>query len=120
MSKSHPLGRKAEDYALAFLAQRGLKLLARNYRSRYGEIDLILQDQSTLVFVEVRCRTSSRFGGALESVDRRKQNRLIQSAKHYLVSHPSDTPIRFDVLALTPTPAGFELEWIRDAFQAAS
>ncbi len=118
MSKSHPLGRKAEDYALAFLAQRGLKLLARNYRSRYGEIDLILQDQSTLVFVEVRCRTSSRFGGALESVDRRKQNRLIQSAKHYLVSHHRDTPIRFDVLALTPTPEGFELEWIRDAFQA--
>lgn len=120
MPPGNSLGKAAEDYALTCLKQRGLKLLMRNYRSRFGEIDLILLDQGTLVFAEVRCRSSRRFGSALESVDPRKQKRLIQAAKHYLANHRSDTLARFDVLALTPTPEGFELEWIRDAFQVDS
>ncbi len=118
MPPSNSLGRAAEDYALGFLEQHGLKLLARNWRCRFGEIDLILEDRGTLVFAEVRCRSSARFGSALESIDRRKQKRLIQSAQHYLACCRSQAPVRFDVLALTPTAQGFQLEWIRDALQA--
>ncbi|MBN2701964.1 MAG: YraN family protein [Methylohalobius sp. ZOD2] len=112
------LGQAAENHALAFLEKRGLKLLTRNYRWRGGEIDLILDDHGTLVFAEVRFRRSNRFGGALASVDARKQKRLIQCAQHYLVRHREDTPVRFDVVALTATTEGLELEWVRDAFQA--
>ncbi|WP_022949059.1 YraN family protein [Methylohalobius crimeensis] len=112
------LGQAAENHALAYLEKRGLKLLTRNYRWRGGEIDLILEDRGTLVFAEVRFRRNNRFGGALASVDARKQKRLIQCAQHYLVRHREDAPVRFDVVALTATTGGFELEWVRDAFQA--
>ncbi|GAB6068528.1 YraN family protein [Methylothermus subterraneus] len=112
------LGRAAEDYALAFLERQGLKLVERNWRCRYGEIDLIFQDRATLVFAEVRCRRSARFGGALESVDKHKQTRLIRAANHYLATHAGDAPVRFDVLALTPTCQGFQVEWIKNAFEA--
>ncbi|MCX8048069.1 MAG: YraN family protein [Methylohalobius sp.] len=116
MTNRHLLGRQAEEHALFFLKRHGLRLLARNYRSRFGEIDLILLDESVLVFAEVRCRANPRFGGALESITSGKQKRLLQTAQHYLSRHPYDGPIRFDVLALTPTSWGFDLEWIRNAF----
>jgi putative endonuclease len=115
---SQTLGQRAESYALEFLKRQGLRLIARNFRCRYGEIDLILKDQNTLVFAEVRCRTPSRFGGAAESVDLRKQSRLVLAASVYLARYPSDLPVRFDVLALTPCAQEFTLEWIQDAFRA--
>jgi putative endonuclease len=111
-------GQQAEDLALAHLQKQGLKLLARNYRCKGGEIDLIMQDGKTLVFVEVRYRKSARFGGALESVTAIKQARLIHCASHYLARHGLNTPARFDVVALEPGGEMLRVQWIRDAFRA--
>ena len=111
-------GRKAEDEALLRLLAARLQLVERNYRSRYGEIDLIMRDGRTLVFVEVRYRSRSRFGGAEESVDRRKQTRLVLTAASYLREHHLNCPTRFDVAALKPGSGGPELNWIKGAFQA--
>ncbi len=111
-------GRWAEDEALSRLQQRGLVLVERNFRSRYGEIDLIMRDARTLVFVEVRYRASSRFGSALESVNPQKQGRLILTAAHYLKQNRLSCATRFDVAALQPGRDGLTLEWIKGAFQA--
>jgi putative endonuclease len=111
-------GRRAEDSALEFLQRQGLKLLERNYRSRYGEIDLIMEHGRSVVFVEVRFRGSARFGGALESVDGRKQARLVATAACFLKDRRLDRPTRFDVAALSPGADGLAVEWVQDAFQA--
>lgn len=110
-------GREAEDAALQHLLRQGLTLVARNYRCRMGELDLIMRDGEALVFVEVRYRRSSRFGGALESVDGRKRARLVQAALHYLQSSAADRPSRFDVVALTGAAGSLSLQWIKDAFR---
>ena len=111
-------GKDAEIRAWQYLQARGLQLLQRNYRSRRGEIDLVMQDTDSLVFVEVRYRRQSQFGTALESVDRRKQLRLIACARHYMQAHPqvARKPCRFDVVSISG-PQG-EIEWIRNAFTA--
>lgn len=111
-------GRLAEDRALEFLQSAGLKLLDRNYRSRYGEIDLIMEEGRTIVFVEVRYRRSNRFGGAAESVDSRKQSRLTLAAAGFLKERRLNRPARFDVAALSPGPDGVSIAWIKGAFQA--
>ena len=112
-------GKNAEARAWHYLQARGLQLLQRNYRSKRGEIDLVMQDTDSLVFVEVRYRRQSQFGSALESVDRRKQSRLIACARHYMQAYPAaaSQPCRFDVVSISGT-AG-EIEWIRNAFNAA-
>ena len=95
-------------------------LLERNFRCRSGEIDLIFLDDETLVFVEVRLRRSERYGGALGSVDRRKQSRLHQAACVYLAERTVAplAPMRFDVVAVSGQPPNAcQFEWIRDAFQ---
>jgi putative endonuclease len=115
---SRPSGAEAEDLACAWLQARGLRLRERNYRSRRGEIDLIMQDGEQLVFVEVRYRASSRYGSAAESVTAAKQTRLISAASQYLQSQRGALACRFDVLALSG-PKGEHIDWIRDAFQAA-
>ncbi|KPK49907.1 MAG: hypothetical protein AMS22_12950 [Thiotrichales bacterium SG8_50] len=111
-------GLKAEDQAQRYLARRGLKLLTRNYRSPYGEIDLIMRDRNVLVFVEVRYRRDARFGLAAETVDSRKQARLRATAEHYLINTKGacEHPCRFDVVALAGDPAKGSLNWYPDAF----
>lgn len=109
-------GEQAERLAAGYLKRNGLDLIESNYRCRFGEIDLVLQDRDTLVFAEVRLRGSKRFGGAAESVDARKQARLIAAARHYL-SGRKETPCRFDVLLLDRLDDS-AIEWIRDAFAA--
>lgn len=111
-------GQRAEDHALAYLEQQGLRLLERNYRCPLGEIDLIMDDGRGVVFVEVRYRRDNRYGGALESVDRRKQAKLLGTATWFLQERQLDRPSRFDVAALAPSGAGFAINWVRDAFQA--
>jgi len=109
-------GRAAEERACHYLADRGLVLLERNYRCRRGEIDLILRDADTLVFVEVRYRRQASFGSAAESVDRHKQTRLSACARQYLQARPhaARTGCRFDVVAIDGPE--HTIEWIRDAF----
>lgn len=112
-------GRHAETLACDFLRAQGLALVERNYHSRFGEIDLIMDDRDCLIFVEVRYRRQARFGSGAESVDPRKQARLIACARHYLQHHPraAQRPCRFDVVAIDggSKPA---IEWIADAFPA--
>lgn len=107
-------GRAAEQQAAAFLAARGLQEIERNYRVRGGEIDLVMRDGEHLVFVEVRYRSRSDFGGAAASVTAAKQARLALAAQHYLQQRGNRTPCRFDVVALAPDQPP---QWIRDAFQ---
>jgi putative endonuclease len=110
-------GAEAEQAALVYLQQQGLKLLEKNYRCRYGEIDLVCQDRQTLVFVEVRLRQNPRFGGAAASITAQKQAKLIRAAQHYLGTRSNPPPCRFDVVLLQGMQPG-QIEWIRDAFGA--
>ncbi|MFB1485552.1 MULTISPECIES: YraN family protein [unclassified Thiocapsa] len=105
--------RLAEDY----LKRRHLQPIARNHRCRFGEIDLVMRDGETLVFVEVRYRRSDRFGSPAETIDRRKQQRLTAAASHYLQAHPTLLPCRFDVVAVS---GGDRIEWIKNAFAVES
>ncbi len=108
-------GNAAEDRALQFLETQGLHLLMRNYRLRSGEIDLILRDREHIVFTEVRYRRSNHFGGALHSIDARKQQKIIATANHYILRFGVELPARFDVVAITGKD---DLQWIKDAFIA--
>lgn len=106
------LGKAAEDAAAIYLAKQGLKLVERNWRCKGGEIDLIMRDGATLVFVEVRARKNSLFGGAAASITGTKQARLFHAAQLYLTGLPSPPPCRFDALLFD---AG-RLTWLKDAF----
>ena len=112
------VGDAAEQTALNFLQQAGLRLLARNYRTPGrggGEIDLILRDaDGTCVFVEVRQRKTASHGGAAASVSSTKQRRIVFAARHYLMRLASQPPCRFDVVAVD---AG-EVTWVQAAFDA--
>ncbi|MBE0509428.1 MAG: YraN family protein [Chromatiales bacterium] len=115
-------GQLAEQQARRYLSQQGLSHVASNYRCKLGEIDLIMRTaQGELVFVEVRYRHSASHGGALASVDRHKQQRLIRAASHYLQQHRlHNSPCRFDVLALEGDQQGkIQIEWLRNAIETA-
>lgn len=110
-------GNAAESLAAAWLERQGLRIIARNYGCRSGEIDLIAVDGGgTLVFVEVRLRRSNAFGGAAASVNRAKQARIVSAARHYLMNKP-EQPCRFDVILLDALDAD-AIEWVRNAFEA--
>ena len=108
-------GCRGEFLAARFLEQRGLRIIARNYRCRRGEVDLVAREKDTLVFVEVRWRSGNRFGGAAESIDARKQRRLVAAARHYLAVFRVTLACRFDAI-LIGEEAGETLEWLRDIF----
>ena len=115
-------GRWAEELAARQLTSAGLELASRNYRCRWGEIDLIMRDGDILVFVEVRFRGHSNFTSGAESVDEHKQRKLIAAAEHYLQKHPavSNSVCRFDVVSVSRGEGSEqpELQWIRQAFEA--
>jgi putative endonuclease len=115
------LGDDAEHRALAHLQRHGLQLVQRNYRlaggprQRGAEIDLILSaPDGTLVFVEVRSRRHSNYGGAAASVTAAKQQRIVRAAQHFLLRWPAPPPCRFDVVAID----GDQLQWLPGAFGA--
>ena len=98
--ESRLLGRWGEALAAEHLRRAGYQILAANWRSRFGEIDLIAADQNYLCFVEVKLRKSAAFGGAGEFVDRRKQNKLRLTAELYLICHQTRLQPRFDVIEI--------------------
>lgn len=108
------IGQDGEDEALAYLQQHGLKLVERNFRCKGGEIDLIMQDRTELVFVEVRKRADKDHGGAAASVTPAKQKRLIAAAQHYLQRYSMPPACRFDVIAID----GVEMNWLKNAIDA--
>jgi len=106
-------GGEAEEQAARFLARHGLDIVARNYRTRFGEIDLVAREGATLVFVEVRMRSSERFGGAAASIDSRKKDRIVAAARQFLARLRQEPPCRFDVVTLDGTAP----VWLRGAFE---
>ena len=116
MTSTIQQGTAAEDLACRYLEAQGLTLLKRNYRCQVGELDLIMRDCAYLVFVEVRSRHDSRHGTPAETITRAKQRRLIKTAAYYLQRTRTDSPCRFDVVAVHETD---NLEWLKDAFQAS-
>ncbi|MFI8381879.1 YraN family protein [Pseudomonas sp. NPDC079086] len=112
-------GDAAEALARQHLEKHGLRLLAQNWRCRLGELDLVMLDADTVVFVEVRYRRYSAWGGAAESVDARKREKLSRAAQHFLQqeSRWAKYPCRFDVIAINAdSQAPAQLDWIQNAF----
>ena len=108
---------RAEELVAELFRRSGLRILARNWRCRHGEIDLIAEERGTLVFAEVRYRGNSRFGGAAESITEAKRSRILAAASLYLAGRPQ-ADCRFDVLLLD-TLQGGRIRWIRNAFSAS-
>jgi len=114
-------GREAEAYALRHLQQHGLHLITQNWSCKRGELDLVMLDGDTVVFVEVRYRRHAGWGGALESVDVRKQAKLTLAAQWFLQNESqwAHSPCRFDVVAINGDPgAGPALNWLQNAFDS--
>lgn len=109
-------GHAAEKLAAQFLQENGLRLLASNFRCRFGEIDLILQDGDVIVFTEVRLRSNANFGGAAASITNTKKAKIMRTAEAYLQQHNSRAPCRFDVVLLEGLES--KPEWIKNAFGA--
>ena len=106
-------GRRAEELAARFLADRGLAVVLRNFRCRRGEIDIIARDGEALVFVEVRLRSRSDFGDAAASISAAKRARIAAAAAYYLARFPRTPPCRIDALLLADLDSG-RIEWLRN------
>lgn len=113
------VGQSGEAFAAAFLEKKGYRVLERNYRSRFGEIDLIAQDGKTIVFVEVKARRTLRWGDPAQAVHHRKQQKIFQVAQLYLMrQEKEDVPCRFDVVEVIITPDGSSrIHHILNAFE---
>lgn len=112
MTTTQAQGAAAEARAAGHLAERGLRVVERNFRVRGGEIDLICRDGATVVFVEVRLRRRADFGGAGASITAAKRARIIMAARHWLARH-GEAPCRFDCVLMD----GDHVEWLKDAFR---
>lgn len=115
------VGRRGEAAARTFLERRGVRILAENFACAAGEIDLVARERDTLVFIEVKTRTSDAFGPPHLAVHRRKQRQIVRAAQWFLAEHrAADVACRFDVLAVIfPPDAGSpRIEWVRNAFPA--
>ena len=112
------IGNHFEIQALDYLADQGLKLVQKNFTIRTGEIDIIMLDRSTLVFIEVRYRTKNDYGSSIETVSFHKQNRIKKAALYFLGSHPehSHRDCRFDVIGIDKNNSDLHIHWIKNAF----
>ncbi len=118
-NNTRDIGKLAENLAANYLIKQGLVELTRNFTCRVGEIDLIMQEQQTLVFVEVKYRKSTNFGGAISAISVSKQTKLQKTATLYLQKHQLNaynTPCRFDVIALEGNLSQPSIRWIQNAF----
>lgn len=109
-------GKAAEELACHYLKQNGLRLIEKNFHSRFGEIDLIMQHDNTLVFIEVRYRKNQDFGGAKASITPRKQSKIRKTALYYMQKKGREFNARFDVVAMTGENQSLAYEWIQNAF----
>ena len=124
MALAQTSGDAAEQQACQLLRKHGLKIRARNYRTRLGEIDIIADDGDTLVFVEVRLRSNSAYGSAGESITTQKQQRILRATQYYIQKEKiaQSRPCRFDAICLTPQSGSksAQLEWIKSAFDGGN
>jgi len=121
-ANSRLAGTQWEKTAESFLCRRGLKLLHRNFSSRFGEIDLIMEDQGTLVFVEVKYRKNSSHGSGADAVTFHKQSRISRTAAWYLAMNPrrAEQVCRFDVLSIHSEKTDQGINWIKAAFYSTT
>jgi putative endonuclease len=116
------LGDVWESRATEFLRSQGVRIIARGYSCRLGELDIVGCDESCLVVVEVRARGRGSLGTALESIGRHKQQRIVRATRHFIMRHPEwfSRPIRFDVIAVDDIDTTHpELRWVKHAFDSA-
>lgn len=109
------LGNQAEKVALSYLEQQGLTLIKKNYQTRLGEIDLIMQDGKSIVFLEVRLRKNNIFGGASESITKAKQRKIAKVAEQFL-QHHGNQACRFDAIVMEKAEIQ-HIQWIKHAFE---
>ena len=113
-------GRQGQDLAAGYLERAGYRIIARNYRCLFGEMDLVARDGAAIVFIEVKSRKSDRFGPPQSSVGPKKQKKMSQIALHYLEQNQLHAcEARFDVVAVSLLPAGHRVELIQNAFDLA-
>lgn len=113
------LGKKGEDIALSHLKRMGYKIITRNYKSKFGEVDIIAKDRDTLAFVEVKTRETEKFGGPKMAVTERKRRQLSKVASEYLKRNGlSDVKARFDVVAIKLGQGRNNIEVVKDAFES--
>ncbi len=110
------LGKIGEDYACNQLTQKGLRLIAKNYRWQRAEIDLIMQDGSEMVFIEVKTRNSTFFGEPYQAVTRSKQKQIIKAANAYILENDFNGDARFDVVSIVKNQTATEFEHLVNAF----
>ncbi|SFV69471.1 Predicted endonuclease distantly related to archaeal Holliday junction resolvase [hydrothermal vent metagenome] len=118
-SLKRKIGNKVEDYALKYLKNKGLSLIERNYLTKYGELDLVMLDNNTLVFIEIRYRKKSDFGSAVETVNLKKQKKIINTAEYFLNEYEQyqHYDCRFDVLGVDNILKYKNVSWIKNAFE---
>lgn len=118
VQNSRQAGARWEETAESYLCRHGLRLIQRNFTSRLGEIDLIMEDGKTVVFIEVRYRKNSRHGSGAESITLQKQNKISRTAAWYLATNPqrAEQFCRFDVISIDPQKEDQGIEWIQSAF----
>ena len=115
---THDRGRTAEADGVRWLEEQGFEVIARNVRTKAGELDVVGLDGDTLAFVEIKARSTRQFGPAATAVPPSKQQRIARAAALYLTRHPHPGPCRLDVLAMDMGAAGWSFHWIRNAFEA--
>jgi putative endonuclease len=112
------IGQRGENLAVAYLQNLGYKVLERNYRCKLGEVDIIARDNDTLVFIEVRTRSSLDFGLPQESINRRKRHQISKVALEFMLRKKmKNIPARFDVVAISLEPGKEKVDHIKDAFE---
>ncbi len=111
------LGKQGEELAISYLKSKGFKILEKNQRNRFGEIDIIAKDHGTLVFIEVKTRTSEAFGNPIQGINEKKQERLRHLAMRYMADKGLiEQEVRFDVLGILQTKKETKIEHIPNAF----
>lgn len=119
MFSSKQRGDDSEDQAYQFLRNKGLKLVEKNFHSRFGEVDLVMLDNDELAFIEVRYRRNSNYGSGLESVTTNKQTKIIKTASVFLQQHAklAKYPARFDIVSISGELTNAHIDWIKNAFE---
>ena len=122
MNQNKRKGLHYESEAKQYLLRQGLKCLAQNYHSRFGEIDLIMQQADLVCFIEVKFRKSLDFGGAVSSIPHQKQQKIIKTAQTFMQSNHKlkNQGMRFDALILQQSSEDITIDWIQNAFYAES
>lgn len=112
-------GRDAEDACCDYLIKQGLSLIEKNFHCRHGEIDLIMKDGKSIIFIEVRYRKNNHYGGALESITPAKQKKVKTTAETYIQVKSISNAVRIDVVAMSQNrqePTSYSFDWIKNAF----